>query len=177
MSLFYSNQLGGRVVFFTILCESVDTVTQLNCFKFLWILPPTFAQFPMPTLAHFLNVVFSFNMIWIFLWHINVLNVRQKSVWPFPRAGNSLICSLLIRSLLIRSFAQFAQINWATMSDSLRSLETNEPLWANHSGRSRQISEREQIAQVTHNKWATVSDSLRSLIINEQMSDLLKFFG
>ena len=34
MSLFYSNPLGGRVGIFTILCESVDVVTQLNCFDF-----------------------------------------------------------------------------------------------------------------------------------------------
>ena len=58
MSLFYSNSLGGRVVFFAIPRESVEAVTQLNCF-----LPPTFVHFPMPTLAHFLNVVLFFNMI------------------------------------------------------------------------------------------------------------------
>ena len=38
------------------------------------------------------------------------------------------------------------------------------------------MSDREWIAQVTHDKWA-VSDSLRSLMINERMSDLLKNFG
>ena len=37
--------------------------------------------------------------------------------------------------LLIRSFAHFAQIKWVTVSDLLRSLKTNEQLWANCSGR------------------------------------------
>ena len=63
------------------------------------------------------------------------------------------------------------------MSDcerSIRLLKTNERLWANRSCCSRQMSDREQIAQVIHYKWATVSDSLRSLIINELMSDSLK---
>ena len=54
----------------------------------------------------------------------------------------------------IRSFAQIAQIKWATVSDSLR---TNERLWANPSGRSCQKS-----------------DLLRSLMINKRMSDSLK---
>ena len=41
---------------------------------------PTFCAFPLTTLAHFLDVVFFFNMIWPFLWHINVFNVRQELV-------------------------------------------------------------------------------------------------
>ena len=65
------------------------------------------------------------------------------------RAGN-----LRILSSLICSFAQIAQIKWATVSDSLRSLRTNERLWANCSGRSCQKSDFERIAQVTHDKSA-----------------------
>ena len=60
------------------------------------------------------------------------------------------------------------------MSDALRSLKTNQQLWANRSGHSRQMSHYEQIAQVAHDKWAIMSNSLRLLMINEQMSDLLK---
>ena len=41
---------------------------------------PTFCAFPPTTLAHFFNVVFFFNMIWPFLWHINLFNVRQELV-------------------------------------------------------------------------------------------------
>ena len=82
-----------------------------------------------------------------------------------------------IPGLEIRSFAHFAQIKWATLSDSLRSLKTNEQLWANRSIRSKEMSNREQIAQVAQDKWATVSDSLRSLRGNEYMSDSLKNFG
>ena len=58
----------------------------------------------------------------------------------------------------------------------LRSLKTNERLWLNRSGRTRQMSNRKWIAQVAHDKWATVSDSLRSLMINKQMSAFLKNF-
>ena len=38
MSLFYPNPQGGRG-------ESVDTVTRLNCFEILRILPPNFCAF------------------------------------------------------------------------------------------------------------------------------------
>ena len=83
---------------------------------------------------------------------------------------------MLIRSSLIRSFAHFAQIKWATVSDSLRSLKTNEWPWANRSGHSEVMSNHEWITQVAQDKWATMSDSLRSLRGNEWMSDLLKTF-
>ena len=81
----------------------------------------------------------------------------------FSRFGNLLICS----------FAQIAQIKWATVSDSLRSLRTNERLWANRSGRSCQKSDWEWIAQVAHDKWSTVSNSLRLIHdnwVNEQIA-------
>ena len=84
------------------------------------------------------------------------------------RAGNLLFAH--------HSFAHFAQIKWATVSNLLISLKTNERLWANHSGRSRQMSNREQITQVAYDKWSTVSDWLRSLMINEQISYSLKTF-
>ena len=74
----------------------------------------------------------------------NVLKTLRKT-----RAGNS-----LIRSSLIRSFAHFTQIKWATVSELLRSLRENERPWANRSGRPRQISDGEQFAQVTQRKWA-----------------------
>ena len=81
----------------------------------------------------------------------------------FSRFGNLLICS----------FAQIAQIKWATVSDLLRSLKTNERLWANGSGRSCQKSDWEWIAQVAHDKWSTVSNSLRLIHdnwVNEQIA-------
>ena len=66
-------------------------------------------------------------------------------------------------------FAQIAQFKWATVSSSLRSLRTNEQLWANRSGRSCQKSDCEQIAQVAHQKWAMWANrkSLRLLTKNE----------
>ena len=62
-----------------------------------------------------------------------------------------------IRSFTHPSFAHFAQFKWATVSDLLRSLKTNERPWANRSGRSWKMSDRErfaQVAQVAHDKWA-----------------------
>ena len=59
-------------------------------------------DFPPPTLAHFLNVVYFFNMIWIFLWHINVFNVRQEnpSIW---RRENTQIGKLFCQSELAKN--------------------------------------------------------------------------
>ena len=68
--------------------------------------------------------------------------------WEF---AHSLIAHSLICSSLIHSFAHFVQIKWATMSDSLK---TNEWPWANCSGCSRQMSDRERFAQVAQRKWA-----------------------
>ena len=79
-----------------------------------------------------------------------------------------------IRSFAHRSFAHFAQNKWATVSDSLRLLKTNKRPWANRSGLSEEMSDRERITQVAQKKWATMSDSLRLLRGNEQMSDSLK---
>ena len=57
------------------------------------------------------------------------------------------------------------------------SLKSNDWLWAIRSDRSRQMSNREQLAQVAQDKWATVSKLLRSLMINEGMSDSLEKFS
>ena len=94
--------------------------------------------------------------------------------FPHRSVAHLLIALSLIRSSLCRSFAHFAQIKWATVRDSLRSLKTNEQLWANRSCHSEEMSDRERIPQVAPDKWVTVSDSLRSLRGNEQMSDSLK---
>ena len=70
--------------------------------------------------------------------------------WPFQ----GLYCKLTrAGNLLIHLFAHFAQIKWANVSDSLRLLKKNERPWANCSGRSWQISDHEQFAQVDYDKW------------------------
>ena len=76
----------------------------------------------------------------------------------FCRAGNSLICSSLICS----------------SAHLLIFLKPNEQLWAIHSDCSRQMSDRERIAQVAQDKWANMSDLLRLPRGNERMSDSLK---
>ena len=50
-------------------------------------------------------------------------------------------------------------------------------MWANHSGRSPEMSNHERFAQVAQSKWAIVSESLRSLTKNERMSELLIFWA
>ena len=67
----------------------------------------------------------------------------------------------LIAHLLICSFAQIPQVKWATVSDSLRSLMTNEWLWANRSGRS--------------TKWANCSFFLSELLIRSFAHKKLRF--
>ena len=74
----------------------------------------------------------------------------KSSLFKNSRAGNLLICSSLIRS-----FAHFAKIKWATVvSKLLRSLRGYERPWANCSGRSRQMSDHERLDQVAQKKWA-----------------------
>ena len=64
--------------------------------------------------------------------------------WEF---AHSLIALLLICSFPsnqmsdFERFAQIAQDKWATVSESLRSLKTNEQPWAICSGRSEEMSE------------------------------------
>ena len=76
----------------------------------------------------------------------------------------------------IVSFAHcsFAHCSFAHL---LKSLRTNEWMWAICSGRSEQMSDYEWIAQVAHDKLANLSDLLRSLRTNEQTSKLLRFLS
>ena len=70
---------------------------------------------------------------------------------------------------LIRSFTQIAQIKWATVSNTLRTLRTNEGLCANRSGRSCPKSDCERIARLlmtNERLWATP----RSLMKNERIA-------
>ena len=60
------------------------------------------------------------------------------------------------------------------MSNLFRSLKTNERLYANRSGRSEEMRDREQIAQIAQDKGVTVSNSLKLLRGNEGMSNSLK---
>ena len=76
----------------------------------------------------------------------------------------------LKKCLLILQGWEFAH---SLIAHLLKSLRTNEQMWAIRSGRSGQMSDCERIAQVAHEKWANVSDSLRSLRTNEWMSKSL----
>ena len=70
---------------------------------------------------------------------------------------------------------EFAQIKWATVSDLLRSLRSNERLWVNCSDGSYQKSNCKRIVQVAHIKRATVSKSLKSLAtVSESLRSLAK---
>ena len=56
--------------------------------------------------------------------------------------------------------ALIAQIKWATVSDSLWLLKTNEWPWAICSGRSEEMSNPEGIAQIAQDKWATMREKM-----------------
>ena len=71
---------GLQVGFFQLRASPLTPWLGWIVLKFCGFLPPTFAHFLQPALAHFLNVVYFFNTIWIFLWHINVFNVRQVNI-------------------------------------------------------------------------------------------------
>ena len=84
----------------------------------------------------------------------------------------------------IRSFPHrsFTQIKLATVSNLLRSLKTNEQLWANRSGRLWQMNDCERFAQVANDKWANEQIArffegiAHSLFRSQKTSDSLKKF-
>ena len=86
--------------------------------------------------------------------NVVLVGIFENAQIKLLTAKKSQIAGLGIRSFAHSSFAHFAQINWGTVSDLLRSLKTNERLWANRSGRSRQRSDCEWFAQVAHDRWA-----------------------
>ena len=81
----------------------------------------------------------------------------SKTYKKYIRCKKYIFAGLRIRSFAHCSFAHLLIL-----------LKSNEWLWAIRSDRSRQMSDRERIAQVTQRKWATVSESLRSLKTNER---------
>ena len=89
----------------------------------------------------------------------------------------------LIMALLLFCYIQYFVLKgqyWKfahlLITQSLRSLMTKEWVWANCSGCSPKMSNRERFAQIAHQKWVTMSKSLRSLTKNEQMIESLGFF-
>ena len=123
----------------------------------------------------FVTPFFYFFKIYIYYcspWNVSCYFIThvQSCFLLFIWQGSEFAHSVIAHSL----FAHFAQIKWATVSNSLRSLKTNEQPWANCSGRSEEMSDHERITQVAQDKWATVSNLLRSLMINERMSDSLQ---
>ena len=96
-----------------------------------------------------------------FLNHL-VLNSKKYENIQYSDQGWEFAHSLIAHSLIwsdrsfvmsdCEQFAQIAQDKWATVRESLRSLMSKEPLWMNRSGRSRQKSDPERFALVTHNK-------------------------
>ena len=69
------------------------------------------------------------------LWRNNLKRGARGFKKPDPHegagGGSSTFSSWWKPGVGIRSFAHFAQIKWVTVSDSLRSLKTNERPWAN----------------------------------------------
>ena len=118
------------------------------------------------------NLILSFTLLymWSFLLHPSGHGASPCAV--FCQSGSrgklrgcffyKLIIPWKMTGLGIRSFAH------RSFAQPIILLKSNERLWANRSDRSRQMSDREQIAQVAQRKWANVSESLRWLKTNEQ---------
>ena len=100
MSLFYSNPLGGRVGFFQFCASPLTPWLGWIVLKFRGFCRQLFAHFLQPALAHFLNVVYFFNMILIFLFHINRFNVRQECKVMSAVAALALAWKSQVKTLL-----------------------------------------------------------------------------
>ena len=129
---------------------NVMNVTHLDVFRYRRILY-THGQ-DTPTTRHVHNTTFFVYTLYSRDSHLR-LAYRAICNWNFeqflcegPRVGNSLI------------------------AHSLKSLRTNERMWAIRSSSSGQMSDCERIAQVAHDKWANVSVSLWSLRTNERIA-------
>ena len=85
------------------------------------------------------------------LWKHTLPTIIWIQGWEFAHS--------LIAHSLIHSFAH-----------SLILLKKNERPWANCSGRSEEMSDREQFAQVAQDKWATVSKSAQKKWANERFA-------
>ena len=110
----------------------------------------------------YIQVVFFGSLV--FLWVKERFTCEKEQISPIALLQGREFAHLLIAHSLSCSFcsnqmsdcerlAQIAQDKRVTVSDSLRSLRGNKQPWANNSGRSRQMINREQLAQVAHDKW------------------------
>ena len=109
-------------------------------------------------LSLFVSIFFYFFLTFfiIFIYFLFIL-ASFLSLYFSTSISPYFISGLGIGSFAHRFFAHFAQIKWKTVSNLLRSLKTNERLWANRSGCSRQMSDCERIAQVAHKVLAKTS--------------------
>ena len=117
-----------------------------------------------------------FKLMWIRI-QIPTCLAKERKLFsskssPILRVGNFLIRSESNGSNHMSNCEQFAQINqdkWVTVSESLRSLMSNEQPWVNSSSRKWQMSDCEQFAQVAHDRWTNEQIALFS----EQIAHLL----
>ena len=111
-----------------------------------------------PTVVHYWNLscvigtVLNWRIILLLGQCILIISLFCVCRWTMFFQGWEIAHSLIAHSLIC-SFAHFAQIKWATVSDSLRSLKTNERPWAIRSGCSEEMSDCEWFAQVPQRKW------------------------
>ena len=93
---------------------------------------------------------------------------------------NGIAISVLGTSAAATKIVLFRRRGWIKAGLGIRSLpislKSNERLWGIRSDRSRQMNDRERIAQAAQRKWATVSKSLSSLTQDKwaAMSDSLR---
>ena len=98
-------------------------------------------------------------------------DIYRLQFWPWCIVFSSIF--MITKVKLGSCHGSFASIQGWEFAHSLIAhwlifLKSNERLWASRSDRSRQMSDRERIAQVAQRKWATTSESLRSLKTTER---------
>ena len=100
------------------------------------------------------------------------MRFKKKIYWK-----NKWIAHFLFFGERCEWIAQVIPPKMSDVSQSLRSLTKNERPWAIRSGRSEEMSDREQIAQVAHQKWANewiahfFQQITHLLIFGQKMSD------
>ena len=128
----------------------------------------------------------------IALWRHNLLNSASCSClssWKTFQVQNIITRRSLVTKITVQKITaflvplplpsptpaqgwEFAHSLICSFAHLLILLKSNERLWAICSDRSRQMSDRERIAQVDQRKWATVRVSLRSLKTNERFAQV-----
>ena len=135
-----------------------------DCTGFMYckVTPLIYTSYPHNIMLNFVSIQYwNHRRIW------NHLEIDRRTMRWGPTLHRS-AASRMLKCMYGQHFLSGLGIR--SFPHSLKSLRTNEQMWAIFSGCSGQMSDCEQIAQVAHDKWANVSNLLRSLRTNERIT-------